>query len=42
MTESEIKEVNIRLGVDSTKNRFRSKISFLQNISIMGFFPRRS
>ena len=26
----EIKEDNIRLGADSTKNRFRSKISFLQ------------
>ena len=38
MTESEIKEDNIRLGADSTKNRFRSKISFLQKYYHKGVF----
>ena len=38
MTESEIKEDNIRLGSDSTKNRFRSKISFLQKYYHKGVF----
>ena len=38
MTETEIKEDNIRLGADSTKNRFRSKISFLQKYYHKGVF----
>ena len=38
MTENEIKEDNIRLGADSTKNRFRSKISFLQKYYHKGVF----
>ena len=38
MSESEIKEDNIRLGADSTKNRFRSKISFLQKYYHKGVF----
>ena len=38
MSESEIKEDNLRLGADSTKNRFRSKISFLQKYYHKGVF----
>ena len=38
MSETEIKEDNIRLGADSTKNRFRSKISFLQKYYHKGVF----
>ena len=38
MSESEIKEDNIRLGADSTKNRFRSKIQFLQKYYHKGVF----
>ena len=38
MSESEIKEDNIRLGADSTKNRFRSKIAFLQKYYHKGVF----
>ena len=38
MSETEIKEDNLRLGADSTKNRFRSKISFLQKYYHKGVF----
>jgi len=38
MTESGIKEDNIRLRADSTKNRFRSKISFFQKYYHKGGF----
>ena len=38
MTEKEIKEDNIKLGSDSTKNHFKSKINFLQKYYHKGVF----
>ena len=38
MTEKEIKEDNIKLGSDSTKNNFKSKINFLQKYYHKGVF----